>query len=494
MRLAAVLLTLILAGCFEPTQGPPAAADPAVALAAHFAPAGDVTQALLVRSDASALRWTARPTDSATLELPDAPQAASDEVVATWRHTNANRSAGVRIESLESGRVGAESVAAIQRALTLWRPGCPECEGETESFVRFLPVGAESANGPAAADLVELRDAFAQAEASFVAESTHLLTTPATPRPAEPPCLQLDIVLDERVVRVGDPVRFDVVLTNCAEEAVAPDPATCFRETAGLVVFVEPGDGHNAKLYPSTAPTPASADWTACTGGAQGEPLAPGDARRWSYAWDGRIVDICKPRTSMSPPTPCDGEIAPRAGAQNLRASFSWAGDSQFASRVLVVVDDTTRRMPVILVTENYTKSRVSVEIPAHGEGCPDFALTRDPWSATGLSPASAYAAAVLVRTFPQGGYGTFGPDALALPREGALEVRSVFDPDLTLFTIVWNGTGFLLDGRPLSEAPTSVHKEYDATWEGERFRITEDIEARIAADAYVFSAARTMC
>lgn len=310
-------------------------------------------------------------------------------------------------------------------------------------------------------------------------------TRGAAPSWRDPECPRVHVDPPSEPTRVGEPVRFAVRVENCSAQDVDDEGSRCERGAPGLLVMLALPGGASAVLAPSDAPAPADASWSGCDESAQRVRLAAGETATHAFAWDGRVDPYCPHRVSDQA---CHGAREPAPGVHALTASFSWGAQTRHDAATLLLVDDATRRVPLVVVELTYEKSRLSAELPARGEGCADFALVREPWTATARRADAAEATAVVAVEVPQGGYGTFGPDALALRPGAFVSLPSAFDPGRVLGVIEDTPQGPALAGRPLAEGPQRVSSAYDVEWQGETYHVTETVEARLAGDAWLFA------
>ncbi|HET6404899.1 MAG TPA: hypothetical protein VFH78_09640 [Candidatus Thermoplasmatota archaeon] len=301
---------------------------------------------------------------------------------------------------------------------------------------------------------------------------------------AEGECPRVSILRGANATALPGPLRFRVRIDNCGDAALITDGGVCYHATPGLAVSLGLPEGGRANLYPSDAPAPASGDSTGCLRGAGQATLEPGAVVEYAYAWDGRVKPHCPQRVAGSA---CEGERAAREGAYELVAGFTHTRDSAFAIETLVLTGPETRRVPVVLVTETYEKSRVDAELPARGVGCADLVTTREPWTATPLRLDAEEVAAVVVREFPQGGFGTFGPDGLALRGGATLAIPSVFDPERVLGVLEDSPEGPRLAGQPLRDGPQNMSSAFEVEHEGRTYSVSERIEARLVGEAHLF-------
>lgn len=493
-RWAILLVALLLPGCLSPLAGQPRAEgdEAAPPLAAHFSEADATGRvlALALRADGSGIRFRYLPADGAEVVLPQGFNDSTGLVrnLFTWEGGNRNRTAGGIVERVETGRVPAPTFEMLRAALAGgWSDPCPSCEGDVETFVHFTRDGTEVARRPDRENLVALRSAFQEAHESFLAGEAWQAESPA---PAAGPCVRVGVVLREAVVEVGSPVRFNVSVENCGPARLELALDECY-DVRGLHVWVAGEGAPPGRVPPGHEPRAASASNPNCHAGAGALQIEPGARIVQAYAWDGRIRDIC--RTSMD--ARCDTEAEARAGAVRVTGAISGLAEAQ-ATATALLLDETARRVPLVLLSVNYTKSRVSAELPARGEGCDAFLATREPLGFTALDADGAQAHAVVMREYPQGGYGTFSPRNYALIADGAVDVKSVFDPERSLLTLRHGPDGVRAGERLLTDEPATVERAFNVTWNGEVFAVTETVEARLAGEAWLLppSASRRDC
>ena len=301
-------------------------------------------------------------------------------------------------------------------------------------------------------------------------------------------CPRLSFAPEEEATRVGDAVRFVVRVENCGETPIATT-SDCYQAVPGLSVDIGLPEGPRATLDPSDVAVPANGAWECVRAPAQATIPAGGSVQH-AFTWDGRVEPFCPDRTGDS--VGCEGTRPATPGAYEAAVSFSWGAESRHALATLVLVEPDTARVPVIVVNGTYEASRESdqPQLPARGEGCPDFRVTRAPWTATALRPEGPPVRAVVVREFPEGGFGSFGPEALALPRNGTLAIMSVLEPGRVLGVLEDTPEGILFAGKVVSAEPTPLASAYETTWEGESYRVAETIHVHLAGEAYLFPAA----
>lgn len=479
MRVALLIVAILLAGCVlpatpdeDPTAEAPRLAGYHVALPA----VGEATSSLFaMRTDGTALRLTYVDEGRGDVRVDAALVVSRAELDVFFRTTNLNRSAGASIVKVESGLVPHPARGALLSALNApWDAGPRQLDDPRgHDYVQLASDGSFQVvrTPPVPPGFESVVDAFASAEAAFVALQTEESPRFLMPTPSDDgPCLALEMRPSKEAVRVGELLEMNALVTNCGHETVTLGLTSCDPAPHLSVAVVLPG-GFGRVLAPSDEPQAAYALDGRCRGEGGTVSLPAGASHATTRIWNGTIGA-------------CDAAGACHYEQQQdrLGLAVSVPGHEQSAWRSVLILPGMLTEAAFLLVRQHdWVNTTSSKYIPADfGPHCAHASYTLDAPSITlhhqGEEPPAA-PEALVIRDWREGerpsramSWSSDRRQLVTLEGGGATLV-SPFAAGHSQAHVAYDGEAFVVQGERLLPGDAwTLRVEHVVHHEGERY------------------------